>query len=222
MKLMSGMKYKAILFDLDGTLADTSRGIYNAIRHTEKLLNLESISAEQMRLHIGPPPEESFQRSFGLSGANLKKAVTIYRQYSLEYGLYEAEIYNDMLELLMVLKGLEYKLGVVTLKSEEIAIKMLRYLNVASYFDVIKGTHPDLLIKKSTLLNLSASQLLLNRSDCVLIGDSDYDAIAAQEVGIDFIGVLYGFGFRTEADVKKYKDTSCVRQVKEIRNFLAV
>jgi phosphoglycolate phosphatase len=216
------MNYRAVLFDLDGTLADTSKGIYNAIRHTEKLLNLEPISEDQMRSHIGPPPEKSFQRSFGLSGANLEKAVSIYRQYSLECGLYEAEIYSDMPELLMALKKLGYKLGVVTLKSEEIAIRMLRYLNIASYFDVIKGAQSGLLVMKSVLLDLSVSQLLLNRSDCVLIGDSDYDAIGAEEAEMDFIGVLYGFGFRTEDDLKKYKNVACVRLVNELREFLVV
>jgi phosphoglycolate phosphatase len=216
------MKYKAVLFDLDGTVIDTSKGIYNAIRHTEKLLNLESISEEQMRLHIGPPPEEAFQRSFGLYGADLKKTITIYRQYSLERGVYEAEIYKGMPELLVNLREFGYKLGVVTLKLEETAVKMLQYFDIASHFDIVKGAQPDLRIKKSELLVSSMSCLLLDRSDCVLIGDSEYDAIGAREAGMDFIGVLYGFGFRIEADVKKHKSVACVRHIKEIRDFLAV
>jgi phosphoglycolate phosphatase len=216
------MKYKAVLFDLDGTLADTSRGIFNAIRHTERLLNLKPISEEQMRSHIGPPPEESFQRSFGLSGPDLEKAMTIYRQYALERGLYEAELYDGMIELLTTLKGFGYKLGVVTLKHEETAMAMLRHLNIVSYFNIIMGSRPGQHINKSALLETSIDYLLLGKSDCIFIGDSEYDAKGAEEVGVDFIGVLYGFGFRREGDLKKYKNVACVKQIKEIRDFLTV
>lgn len=47
--------YKVVIFDLDGTLADTSEGIYNSIRFAQKTMNLKEITLEQMRSHIGPP-----------------------------------------------------------------------------------------------------------------------------------------------------------------------
>jgi phosphoglycolate phosphatase len=221
-KQTANMRYKAVLFDLDGTLLDTSRGIYNAIRHVEELLSLEPISDYQMRSHIGPSPDEAFQRSYGLHGARLEKAIAVYRQYALEQGLYEAEIYDGISELLMLLKDLGYKLGVVTLKFEEIAVKMLRHFNIAQYFDVVKGASPGLHSNKSTLLVIAMSCLGLSKNDCVLVGDSEYDAIGAEEADINFIGILYGFGFKTEIDVRKHKNVTCVKQVKEIRNFLAI
>ena len=124
------MKYKAILFDLDGTLADTSEGIYNCIIHTQKTLHLHPISEEQMRTHIGPSPQDSFKRSFGLDGKQLERAMVIYKHYAMEKGLYEAIIYGGIKELLQTLKYAGCKLCVVTLKNEEVTIKMLRYFQL--------------------------------------------------------------------------------------------
>ena len=52
--------YKLIIFDLDGTLADTSPGILNSIRYARKMMNLPEITLEQMYSHVGPPMEESY------------------------------------------------------------------------------------------------------------------------------------------------------------------
>ena len=65
-------KYKTIIFDLDGTLADTSEGIYNCIRYAQKMMKLPLITDAQMRSHIGPPMHESYERNFHRSGADLE------------------------------------------------------------------------------------------------------------------------------------------------------
>jgi phosphoglycolate phosphatase len=216
------MHYKAILFDLDGTLMDTSKGIYNAIQHVQESLGLPSLSEEQMKSHIGPSPEESFKRSFGLYGKYLEQALFVYKQYSLEYGIYEAELYNGVPELLKTLQEWGYKLGVVTLKMEGSATKMLQHFNMVQYFDSIKGALSGSPLLKSELLIECITCLKLEKNDCLLIGDSEYDAIGAEDIGIDFIGVLYGFGFKTENDVKRYKNVGYIKDVKELRDILMV
>lgn len=61
-------KYKLVIFDMDGTIADTSPGIFNSIRYTEEKMGLPEINYEQMYSHVGPPMEESYNRNFGLTG----------------------------------------------------------------------------------------------------------------------------------------------------------
>jgi phosphoglycolate phosphatase len=213
------MKYKAILFDLDGTLADTSEGIYNCIIHTQRALNLPLISEEQMRTHIGPSPEDSFKRSFGLRGEQLQQAMVIYKQYAMEKGLYEAVIYNGIKKLLQHLKHDSYRLYVVTLKNENVAIEMLRYFQLIDYFDIIRGAHTDRHDKKSALINNCINISEIEKSGCVLIGDSEYDALGAEEAGIDFIGVTYGFGFKTVEDIMKHKNVGYANSVEELRSI---
>jgi phosphoglycolate phosphatase len=213
------MKYKAILFDLDGTLADTSRGIYNCIIHTQRTLKLPLISEEQMRTHIGPSPEDSFKRSFGLHGEQLQQTMVIYKQYAMEKGLYEAVMYSGIKELLHYLKQDGCKLCVVTLKNEDVAIEMLRYFQLIDYFDIIGGAHVDRHDKKSALINNCINILGIEKSGCVLIGDSEYDAVGAEEAGIDFIGVTYGFGFKTVEDVMKYRNIGYANSVEALRSI---
>lgn len=69
--------YKAVIFDLDGTLADTSPGILNIIRYTQKMMDLSEITLEKMYSHVRPPMEESYGRNFGLTGDRLQQAIVV-------------------------------------------------------------------------------------------------------------------------------------------------
>ena len=82
-------KYKLVIFDMDGTLADTSPGILNSIRYTIKQMGLNEISLEQMYSHVGPPMEESYNRNFGLTGDSLKQAVSYHKEYAIQKGFKE-------------------------------------------------------------------------------------------------------------------------------------
>ena len=56
------MSYRLFIFDLDGTLVDTSPGIMGTVRHVEKTLGIPPIPDEELRRFIGPPLEDSFMR----------------------------------------------------------------------------------------------------------------------------------------------------------------
>lgn len=214
------MKYTTILFDLDGTLADTSEGIYNCIRYAQQKMSLPEITAEQMRSHIGPPMQESYHRNFGLTGDALDKAVFYHKEYALTKGLYEAQVYEGMPEMLSSLQNQHYHLAVATLKFEETAQKMLTHLNIAQYFDVICGTLTDMKLTKAQLLEKCINLCNGSKDHAVLVGDSSYDAIGAQEAGIDFLGVTYGFGFQNEANVDEFPNVGCADDIQQLTECL--
>ena len=58
--------YKTVLFDLDGTLLDTSKGILGAVKYAQQQMNLPSLPDSRLREFIGPPPVESYKRIFGV------------------------------------------------------------------------------------------------------------------------------------------------------------
>lgn len=76
-------KYKLVIFDMDGTLADTSPGILNSVRYVQRQMNLPEITLEEMYSHVGPPMEESYNRNFGLTGSELKKRLSFIKNTRL-------------------------------------------------------------------------------------------------------------------------------------------
>lgn len=208
--------YKTIIFDLDGTLADTSEGIYNCIRYAQEKMSLPPISSEQMRSHIGPPMHESYERNFHLTGLDLEKAIGYHKEYALTKGLFEASLYEGIPELLSRLKESGCKLAVATLKYEETAQKMLSFLNVAPYFDVICGALSDVKLTKAQLLEKCVDLCQGEKSTALLVGDSSYDALGAREAGIDFLGVTYGFGFTNKQEVDEFPNVGCAESPTEI------
>lgn len=211
--------YRLIIFDLDGTLADTSEGIYNSIRYTQEKMNLyPPETEEQMRSHIGPPVEESYNRIFGLTGERLQQAAAYHKEYALQKGLYEARLYDGIPELLAQLKP-DHRLAVATLKFEETANKMLTHLGIAHYFDIICGAIPGQHTTKLDTLQRAMLHCHAIPDQTLLIGDSQYDAIGAQQAGMDFLAVTYGFGFKNEDNVNRHLSIGILSCVSMMQYF---
>lgn len=195
-------KYELIIFDLDGTLADTSPGIINAHRHT----------ASQMRIHlhknalegiIGGELLNTYRTRFGLSDGDARKAVDIYRKWYAEEGIHQAVPYEGMGELLRELKALNRKVAVATLKREDFAKTLLQELGLANYFDFIFGMDAADTLNKRLLIEKCMAAAKMKPDQTVLVGDSSNDLLGAAEAKVDFVGVTYGFGF--SASEKKYE-----------------
>lgn len=198
---------KLVIFDMDGTLADTSLGIVNSVRYTQRKMGLPEISYEQMLSHVGPPMEESYARNFGLSGERLKEAVRYHKEYAMARGYRELEVYEGIPELLKGLKEKGIKTAVATLKAQSAAEKILKEFALDALFDAVIGADAENPMKKSDMLLICMENLSCKKSDAVLIGDSIYDAEAARNAGIGFVAVTYGLGFRDESEVG---ETDCV------------
>lgn len=188
-------KYDVILFDLDGTLLDTSPGIFGSVRFAEKSMGLTPIPDEQLRSFVGPPPKESYMKNYGLSEADAAAATDYHRQYGSEHGVYEATVYDGIPEWLDKLKKAGKLLGVCTLKRQDIAENVLRNFGMYDCLDVIFGIDQGESLTKADTIDLALKKVnCTDKSKVVLIGDSMYDAEGAENAGIDFIGVTYGFG----------------------------
>ncbi len=87
------MSYRLFIFDLDGTLVDTSPGIMGTVRHVEKTLGIPPIPDEELRRFIGPPLEDSFMRYHGAAPERAKEMVACYRERYGAIGVGEAAVY---------------------------------------------------------------------------------------------------------------------------------
>ena len=130
---------KLVIFDMDGTLADTSEGILNSIRYTQKKMKLPELTHEQMLSYVGPPMEESYARNFGLSGELLKKAVQYHKEYAMQKGYRELRVYDGIVDLLNALHRNGIHTAVATLKAQTTADKIAEEY-FPGLFDLIVGT----------------------------------------------------------------------------------
>ena len=192
--------YDIILFDLDGTLTDPGIGITNSVAHALAHWNIEVSDRAELYKFIGPPLSDSFMRYYGFSEEDAIRAIAVYREYFSVKGLYENEVYPGIPELLESLKAQGKTVVLATSKPEKFAVEILRHFGLYDYFDIIAGASMDeSRNKKADVIAYAISQM--NHPDLsrlIMIGDREHDILGAKQMGIDSIGVLYGYGDRPE------------------------
>lgn len=191
-----GTKYKLIIFDLDGTLADTSDGIYKCHILTNDAMGRPVANQSLLGGVIGEPLFELYRKRFGYSEEESHKAVTYYRERYAQVGMENVIPYPGMLDCLVQLKQIGYKLAVATLKEEKLAKNILRKMGYEQYFDAIVGMDSKDTRTKKDMLTQCMKIIGVVPSETVLVGDTERDAKSAQEIGVSCIGVTYGFGFQ--------------------------
>lgn len=215
------MMKQLVIFDMDGTLADTSRGILNSHRHAHAAMGRPEPTDEELDGVIGGPLLQSYTYRFGFSEEDARKAVQAYREYYACHGIHEAVLYPGMALTLKALKDAGYKLGVATLKAERFAKIMLRELGVADLFDAIYGMDEQDTRTKAGLIGLCMEAVGASTSETTLVGDSIHDLNGARQSGISFVGVTYGFGFHEKADVIHAGGTRAADTCRELQHLLS-
>lgn len=210
---------KYILFDLDGTLTDPGLGITNAVMYALKKFNIEVPERSELYKFIGPPLLESFEKFYGMSSEESQMALQYYREYFKPYGLYENTVYDGIEELLAELKAEGKKLILATSKPEPFAIEILRHFKLDKYFDFIAGaTMDEKRVRKADVIAYALESCeITDLSSAIMIGDREHDVLGAKEVGLESIGVLYGYG-----DLEELENAGATYIVKTPMNVLGV
>lgn len=184
---------KSILFDLDGTLVDSSLGIKNSFADAFDKLALPLPDPETLRTFIGPPLESSFSKYV----TEVDNAVNIYREYYREHGVYQVSLYPDIEKLLNELVTAGHKLYITSSKNEAMIHVMLKHLGIESYFTAIYGDTPQR-NNKTKVIAACLRQENLNKQDALIIGDTAFDMVGGTNNGIAKLGVTWGFGLEEE------------------------
>lgn len=193
-------KYSYLLFDLDGTITDSCEGIYKSFAYALDCYGIHVDSLESLRPVVGPPLKESFMTMFGLDEKKADDAVAKYRERYTETGIYENRVYDGAEQMLSKLKNAGYKIALATSKPEFFARRILEYFHLDGYFDYITGATFDGKIKEKedVILHILSVLDIKDRKTALMIGDRKHDLIGAQKLGLDAMGVLYGYGSREE------------------------
>ena len=209
---------KLIIFDLDGTLLDTGEGIIKSLKFALKKYGFLVPDEEICKSFVGPPLKKRFLELFDSDERTADALLACFRE---EYGkgdLFLARVYPGVEECLKELRG-RHSLAVATNKSEVQAAQLLERIGLASYFDVICGSDKKATLSKVQIVANAASRLGFSPADCVVVGDSSNDAEAAAKLGMRFIGVTYGYGFKSKSDVESFPNIECAdtpMHIKEI------
>ena len=186
-------KHDVIIFDLDGTLLDTSPGIYGSVRYAESKMMLKPVDESVLSQFVGPPPKEMYIKVYGLSNSDAIRATEYHREYGARCAVREAKVYDGIIETLSELKKNGYCISVATLKKQNIAEVILENYDLKKYFSVIVGMNEEESFTKADTIEYVLKRT--NAKNPVLVGDTHYDYTGAKEKDIDFVGVTYGFGF---------------------------
>jgi phosphoglycolate phosphatase len=213
-------KYEVVLFDLDGTLTDPGIGITNSVAYALKKFEIEITDRAKLYKFIGPPLLESFQKLYNLSKEEAKTAVDYYRDYYRDKGIFENSIYNGIEDLLKCLRDNRKTIIVATSKPEIFAKLILEHFDIDKYFTYIAGGNLDgTRTKKDEVIEYALNtNKIFDKSTVVMIGDRDHDIFGAKKIGIDSIGVLFGYGSREE--LESAQATYIAENIKDIETII--
>ena len=193
---------KLLIFDLDGTLVDTLVDLKNAVNHALLLKNYPERSLEQIRKAIGNGVAKLVARSIpnGTDNPDYDDTLSEFRKY---YSVHSADFtkpYPGVLEQLINLKSQGYIISVATNKLTDIARPLLEgfYPNI---FDFIQGDEPGMERKPAPMMVESlCKRFNVEKKDAFYIGDTNVDMQTAENSGVDFVLVTYGFRTKEELD----------------------
>ncbi len=191
------MRYKAVFFDFDGTLMDTSTGIYAGGRYAMEKLGLPIDEEHTVwRSFIGPPIGDCFRITFGVKDDDIvKELVRQYRIYYEKEGRFLASFYPGIVDTLKTLKSMGCKLAVASMKNEDLVIEMCTHFGIVNLFDQMLGLDLAGEATKAGLLKKGFEKMGVTPSQSVLVGDTTIDKDGASLAGCDCICVDWGFGF---------------------------
>ena len=189
-------KYKAVIFDLDGTLLDTLDDLWDSVNHTMDVFSYPKRTRDEVRRFVGNGVDRLIELCLpgGADDPYRNEAIAEYRRYYKDHSEIKTKPYDGVVELIAKLISDGVKVAVVSNKIHLSTVELCK-----KYFPEIenvcgereaegirKKPYPDTVIK-------SAEDMGVDTGECVYVGDSEVDIETAKNAGMDCISVLWGF-----------------------------
>jgi phosphoglycolate phosphatase len=213
------VKYSAILFDVDGTLLDTGPGLRAAIDCTLQHEGLHPLDDATIRTFIGPPIQDSIRRVYGLSVEEAWRVATLFRSFYQGDALLMAQPYDGVLDVCAELVRRDVPIAIATYKRQDYAERVLKHFGFDHFTTHLFGSDFEGKLTKADIIAHAAASLGVPHEDALMVGDTKHDAIGAEQAGMPFLGVTYGYGFATEDDVRSYPCVGVAMSPREILDY---
>jgi len=218
---------KLLIFDLDGTLIDSSGDLALSVNHTLKTLNLPTYDIETIHHWVGNGAETLVKRALSgsitidtsLEESYWKNALKILLDFYSKNLTVETVTYPNVITTLKTLKEQGYKLAIVTNKPFLFVEPILKEFGLNDLFEVILGGDSLDEKKPNPLPLLYVCQKLdISPSKSVMIGDSKNDILAGKSANMDSIGVTYGYNYGES--IESYEPTIVCNRFEDILESL--
>ena len=187
-----GLGSRLVLFDLDGTLVDSTPGIWASVRAAAEALGLPRPTPEQLRRMVGPPLQDGFALVLGVPPDDVPRAVAAYRAHYSAGALLDAAVYPGVPELLAALAGAGATLAVATSKPEPFAVRLLAHVGLLPSFASVHGATFDGAVRHKDQVVAAALAAHPDGVRPVLVGDRAHDVLGAAAHGLPCIGAGWG------------------------------
>lgn len=200
---MTKMQYKAVIFDLDGTLINSLNDLADSVNKVLKLYNLPTYDIESYKYRVGNGIRKLMERSLPADKQNLlDEALEKFKAIYAEHNLDKTRPYDNIIDLLQKLQAQNIKLGVCTNKHDEAAKAIIKKLFGEKIFDQVIGDKPGLKRKPDPSKVLAIAQNWhIKPQEIAYLGDSGVDMQTAVNANMLAVGVLWGF--RTAEELKE-------------------
>ncbi|MEE9376958.1 MAG: HAD hydrolase-like protein [Candidatus Lokiarchaeia archaeon] len=201
-------------FDLDNTLINNKEGIVDSFNYALNKFDLPKLEKLQIEFMIGISLNEMFTK---VSDKDPSKLSSAFREYYGKKGIYQAKLLPGIKSKLEELKKLNFTMGIITSKKQEMAIQLIKILQMEDFFDYILGETED----RKELGKLDPElKIILKKKypeyQIIVIGDHPKDAMLSNNLNCPFIGVLSGNHSAKQLNEIKYGKVIILNSVREL------
>lgn len=199
---MNNKTYRTILFDLDGTLTDSSPGILDCVKYALTEMGRDIPDKSVLDKFLGPPLKYSFSEFCGMTDEEADKAAALYRSRYKDQCLIGNSLYDGIFDTLERLHKAGKIMAIATTKPKIMAERIVSHYGIMRFFASVCGAAPDGANGDKSELIRTALKICgeTDLRQALMIGDRFYDIEGAKSVGIDSVGALYGYGSREELE----------------------
>lgn len=212
--------YRTIWLDLDGTLVDSQIGITRGVQLALQQFGIAVKDPASLRCFIGPPLTDSLREFYHFSLQQAQQAVEYYRAYYRREGVWKNTLYPGVKDFLRRMDEQGRALFVASSKPQEMVEQILDQHSIAGYFTGIYGASLDM--SRSTKVQVLSYGLArhpqVDPGAALMVGDRKFDVLGAAQVGMDCVGVLYGFG--DEAELRQAGAVAVVKDLEQLAELL--
>ena len=216
------MKYRAILFDLDGTLLNTLQDVADAVNKGLSSLSFPQHTTEAYKTIIGEGRDVLVRRALPVDHRDDETALKLLNMVNAEYQIHWSDNtrpYPGIPELLDALTAKHIKIAVLSNKADDLTNLCVTKLLSQWRFTLVAGAKPSVPNKPDPTAALQiAKQLDINPVEFLYLGDSDIDMKTANRAGMYAIGA--GWGFRSEQELLGAGAKAVIQHPEELLKYL--
>ena len=212
--------YKLVIFDLDGTLLDTSRTICSVLNESLKKFSLPAVSVEKTIEYVGNGAKKLVERAVGEERKDLVEPV--YKDYSINFSDCKDEFtvpYDGARDTLIKLGKVGVTLAIITNKPKQATVRAYNKFLSDCYFSEVIGQSSGSPLKPNPQSTLELIRKFgVKSEECLFVGDGETDVQTALNAGIDCVSVLWGF--RTKEQLEVAGAVNFVTDFKELERIV--